>query len=450
MKTIKKLVIFTFAVILATVSLAPSTYSWYTHNGTESGNKIGYSDNIPISVKSAQNTVSMTTNIADSNGEIISRSKYQEKNGAAYPTVTTGSAEANSGDNVTAAKISVAGNAVKYYKTTFTNSGTNDVFVDLNVKTMPNNADFYIGTTSPTVNEKAYASRAVRTKATGTTVRVYFKTYSGYSSFWAVDNGSLDTSHSVGSSNTTTNDINIAYTVNGDETMAMMTKCPTGDSVPEGQTLDGGTTKVYYYDVPSNASSFYFFNHWYMYSSSNREWNRTIDITDLTAGKLYYLNGGRVDEKYKAYTARAVDTNLVAVNTYYSNVRMSMGNAVYADIGLKKTSDAEDFIPEYYGASISYSSASTSIATVNIDGLITPKSQGSTNITTTITGRYGDTKTLTTAVSIPASISEVPIITNVRVPAKQGTTAGKVEIDWYALNKSTSATMTTGNIFYTL
>ena len=445
MKTIKKLMIFTFAIILATVCLVPSTYSWYTHNGTSSGNKINYSDNIPISVKSAANTISMTTNIADSNGEIISRSKYQEKNGSPYPTVTANDEEENVGDNVTAAKISVAANAVKYYKTTFTNSGTNDIFVDLNVKTMPNNADFYIGTTSPTVNEKAYASRPVRTKVTGTTVRVYFKTYSGYSSFWSVDNGNLYPNNTVGSSNGTTNDINIAYTVNGTESMYKMTKCPTDDS-----TTDGGTSKVYYYDVPSNASSFYFFNHWYLCSSTNREWNRTIDITDLTAGKLYFLNGGQVDGQYKAYTARAVDKNLVAVNSYYSNVRMSLGNSVYADIGLKKDSDSEDFIPEYYGASIAYSSASTSIATVNIEGLITPVAQGSTNITTTITGKYGDTKTLTTAVSIPANITEVPIITNVRVPAKSGDTAGSVEIYWYALNKSSSTNMTTGNIYYTI
>ena len=429
MKKIKKLVIFAFALALATVSLAPSTYSWYTHNDTDTGNKINYSDNIPISVKSAQNTVLMTTYVSDANG-----------------TATTTSASSIS------LPANATSNAVKYYKTTFTNSGTNDIFVDLNVKTMPNNADFYIGTTSPTVNEKAYASRPVRTKVTGTTVRVYFKTYSGYSSFWSVDNGTLNPNNAVGSSNGSTNDINIAYTVNGTESMVKMTKCPTADS-----TTDGGTSKVYYYDVPSNASSFYFFNHWYLCSSTNREWNRTIDITDLTAGKLYYLNGGQVDGQYKSYTARAVDTELVAVNSYYSNVRMSLGNAVYADIGLKKTSDAEDFIPEYYGASIAYSSSNTSKATVNIDGLITPiatTTSGSTDtpvtVTTTITGKYGDTKALTTSVSIPANITEVPIITNVRVPAKSGDTAGKVEIDWYALNKSSSTTMTTGDIYYTI
>lgn len=422
MKTIKKLVIFTLAVILATVCLVPSTYSWYTHNGTASGNKINYSDNIPISVKSAANTITMTTFESDANGT------------ASSTTATTISLPKNA-----------TSNAVKYYKTTFTNSGTNDVFVDLNVKNMPNNADFYIGTTSPTVNEKAYASRPVRTKVTGTTVRVYFKTYSGYSSFWSVDNGNLYPNNAVGSSNGSTNDINIAYTVNGTESMVKMTKCPTADS-----TTDGGTSKVYYYDVPSNASSFYFFNHWYLCSSTNREWNRTIDITDLTAGKLYYLNGSQVDGQYKAYTARAVDKNLVAVNSYYSNVRMSLGNSVYADIGLKKDSDSEDSIPEYYGSSISYSSASTSIATVSIEGLITPVAQGSTNITTTITGKYGDTKALTTAVSIPANITEVPIITNVKVPAKSGDTAGSVEIYWYALNKSSSTNMTTGNIYYTI
>jgi hypothetical protein len=124
---------------------------------------------------------------------------------------------------------------------------------------------------------------------------------------------------------------------------------------------------------------------------------------------------------------------------------MSSGAGVFADIGLKKTGDADGFVPEYYGASISYSSANSSICTINRDGLITPTGTGNTTVTTTITGKYGDTDTITTSVNIPSKIKQVPVIQNVRVPAGE-----KVKIDWYALNKSPQSEMTTSALYYTL
>lgn len=481
MKKIKKLTVVIVVLVMVLLSFVPSTFSWYPHNASSTGNKVNYTDDIPLSVKSAISTVSCTTYLADENGNTMSLTDYRKKTGEDYSPVN--GYETASNDNVVATKVSVSPqNAIKYYKTTLINQGANDVFVDLNVKTMPNNADFYIGTTSPTVNEKAYASRAVRTKVTATTVRVYFKTHSSMSSYWSQSNydkrlvnekgtyqidanGNLTEKEITSDNNKpgssfqqdddtgTNNDINISFTVEGREYQAKMLKCPDADTVNNDNT---GLTSVFYYDLPTNTTSFFFFNHWYLRSSSNREWNRTLDITDLTAGKLYYLDGTTVDGKYKSYKARAIDTELVAVNSYYSYVRMSLGNNVFADIGLKKTSDAEDFIPEYYGSSIKYSSSNANKATVNIDGQIAPvatTTSGNTDtpitVTTTITGRYGDTKVLATSVSIPASISDVPIITNVKVPAMKDSTFGKVEIDWYALNKGSSA-MTTGNIFYTL
>ena len=427
MKTTKKLAVLGLAAVLAAVSFIPSTFSWYTRESTE-GRKFNYNNaNLPISIKSAADTITMSTYISDANGN-----------------ATTTAVNA----------IDVAPGEIKYYKTTFTNSGSNDIYLDFGTSNLGNDADFIIGTVSPTLNEKAYASRPERTKVTSSYVRVYFKTYSGFLSYWGTDSGSLDTTHDVGNENTTSNDINIAYTVNGTETMAMMKKCPT-----ESASDASGTTKVYYFDLPSNTTSYYFFNHWYLCSASNREWNRTIDISDLTAGKLYYLNGSKVDEKYKAYTAKPVDTELVALNSYYNYVRMSQGTSVFADIGLKKSSDDPDFVPEYYGKSISYSSSDTSVAKVNGDGIITPVSGGTAIITTTITGRYDDTTSketdvlkIKTTVDIPSSISQVPIITNVKVPARANEQNGEVEIDWYALNKSNKSDkrMTTSGLFYTI
>lgn len=446
MKTIKKLSVIAFVLILTTICCSiPSTFSWYSHNADAEGKKINYHDNLPVSIKSDDTSglglVSVKTYTSDENG-----------------VATTNEVTA-----INVPKNVSKPNVIQYYKTVMTNSGSNDVMVDFNVKALPNNADFYIGTTSPTVNQKAYASRPIRTKTAYDKVRVYFKPHDDMLSYWAVDDGSLDVEHEVGSSNETTNDINIAYKVNGTETKAMMTKCTNEDTDTSGSVTTTGlvSKKVYWFDLPSNTESFYFFNHWYQKSDSNREWNRTIDITDLTAGKMYYLTGGKVDEKYKEYAVKSVNTNLVAVNSRYTYVRMSLGNSVFADIGLKKTKDNdEDFVPDYYGSTINYTVTSqtpasndpekSTVISVNRDGLITPVNSGKATITTKITGVFGDEQTLTTDVDIPESITEVPVITNVKIPAAASGDISRVEIDWYAINKSTKDDLTTGNLFFTI
>lgn len=450
MRTTKKLIVLTMVAILAVVSFVPATFSWYLHSGELEGKLIRYSDNLPISIKSGSGTISMQTYEADANGI------------AGSDTVT----------GISVAPDSSTQKAVKYYKTVFTNSGNNDVYLDFETNNLANNADFVIGTLSPTLNEKAYASRPVRTKVTNDTVRIYFKPNTNMSSYWSVDNGRLlretgtympdgttpsstadaGSSAQTSSSTGTTNDINLSYTAGGKEVQVMMSKCPTADS-----NWSSTGTKVYYYDIPSSTTSFYFFNHWYLRSSSNREWNRTLDITDTTQGKLYYMTNNSIDGKYKEYKAKDVDTNLVALNQYYSKVRLSMGASSHADIGLKKDSDTEDpdFVPEYYGSSITYTSANTGIATVNKDGLVTPVAAGSTTITTKVTGRFGDYKEVTTTIDIPTNISEVPIIQNLHLGA-QGTTnekggpGNRVVVDWYVINRSASATMTTSSLYFTL
>ena len=431
MKT-KKLVVLTLAMLMAAMTLIPSTFSWYSHSATASGNLMKYTkSSLPVSMKTAANSVSVSTKLADQNA-------------------------VESGDALTS--FSVAANSIQYYVTTLTNTGSNDVYLDLQLGTLPNSADVRVGTNSPVVNQKAYASRAARTKKSSNTVRVYFKTHSSMTDYWnqancKAENKTLDTSN-VGSSNTTTSDMNIAYSVDGDEQYYRLERCPNTDA-----TTYGGTDRIFYYDVPSNAEYFYFFNHWYFKSASNREWNRTINISDLTAGKLYYLNGEKVDNKYKAYTARPVDDTLLAVMESYDTVRMSLGSNVTADISLKKESENEDdeFTPDYYGASITYSSGDTSKCTVNSDGLISPKaSTGNTpvRITTTITGKFGDSVSLTTDVTIPTSVDQFPIAQNIKVPC-QGTTdsngaaTNTVKVHWYIINNGSSA-VTPGSVFVTI
>ncbi len=457
MKTTKRLLVLALVGVLALVSFIPATFSWYSHNKSATGSSIHYEDKLDVSVKSSDSSVTLSTVVCDAGGTV---SSTEEVNSV----------------SVSPRAIDSQGSVV-YYKSTLTNSGTNDVMVDLETGDLPNNADFSIGTVSPTLNEKAYASRPVRTKVSDTTVRVYFKPNTDMASYWSKDNGVLNpesgtydvsTGNVIGSGweagasahaaeNTgTSNDINLSYTVDGKEFQVKMNKCMknNSDSVDTNWSKTG--TKVYYYDIPANAEHFFFFNHWYLRSNSNREWNCTIDITDLSPGKLYYLSGASIDGKWKEYKVQPVDATLAAVNTYYQSVRMSLGDSVFADISLKKESetDDEEFVPDYYGAQITYSISGTDLAkaSVNTDGLITPKAtttSGSTDtpitVRTTVTGRFGDSIVKETKVSIPAEINQVPIMKNIKVPAGES-----VDVFWYARNNSTRDTMTTSSIYITL
>ena len=166
MNTTKKLLVIALVAVLAAVSFVPSTFSWYTHNTASDGKKINYNrSDLPVSAKTASGSITMSTVLSDEFGEKTSTSVTGINN--------------------------LAAGSMNYYITTLTNDGDNDVMVDLQMKNLINNADFVIGTISPTLNEKAYASRAVRNKVSYTKTRVYFKTNSSYSSFWAEDNGRL-------------------------------------------------------------------------------------------------------------------------------------------------------------------------------------------------------------------------------------------------------------------
>ena len=433
MNTTKKLLVLIMVAVMAAVSVMPSTFSWYSHNSSADGKTINYTDELPVSMKTSNTSVTMTTVESDVNG-------------VKSDTTVTGASLAPDASTK---------KAVKYYTTTLTNNGSNTVNLDLNMSNLANNADFAIGTLSPTINEKEYASRAVRTKASYKETRIYFKTHSKWSSFWSVGNGTLNTGNMGSTSNGSTNDINIAYRENGatSDTYAKMVGPYTDNS-----GMGNSTTNVYYYDIPSDAEYFFFFNHWYMISSSNRNWNSTIQFKDTTTkGRLYYLTGNVADKDYKECKATAVDKKLVAINSYYDTVRMSTGSSVFADIGLKIDSDEEDFIPEYYGNSIKYKVQSgSSCVSVNNDGLITPKAAGSATIRTTITGKFGDDEYVDTSISIPTSIPQVPILQNIVVPYNGATdSAGnslsnKVEIHWYVINRSANATLSTSSIFFTI
>ena len=117
----------------------------------------------------------------------------------------------------------------------------------------------------------------------------------------------------------------------------------------------------------------------------------------------------------------------------YNSINISLGSTFNA--GLVAGTD-------YVGSSISYSSSSKSVFTVDANGVITPVAEGNAELTTTIKGgAYGDTYSVTTEISVTSASTDsidTPIVTNLEIKptAADGPTVSKVY--WYIKNDSSS------------
>lgn len=131
---------------------------------------------------------------------------------------------------------------------------------------------------------------------------------------------------------------------------------------------------------------------------------------------------------------------------YYSSISIPLG--LTFDAGLVAGTD-------YVGNSISYSSSSKSVFTVDKNGVITPVADGTAKLTTTIKGgAYGDTYSVTTKINVtsPSTDSiDTPIVTNLEIKPKatDGPTVSKVY--WYIKNESSSTiTYTLDDVYISL
>ncbi|MCR5653070.1 MAG: hypothetical protein K6F88_04640 [Ruminococcus sp.] len=413
MKTTKKLFIICLVALMTCVAMMPSTFSWYTHNSVVNGGFMQYSRSaLPVSGSSG---VNVKTVAVDKDGK-----------------------ETNGTTAVTAVNFSSADTNIQYYKTTIKNnsSPSGDVYGDLELGDLLNNAKIKAGITSPVINEKGFDIS--KTPAANDKVRIYFVPTTAYQSFWY-----------NGDTNSADFDMNIRYFISGVKSDVKMTRQSNNNKFKDANT-DEYPTYIYYYDLPSNVNSFFFFNHWFdkEHDAENNDWNRTPDISGINPGTVYRLTGKNIEDSYKLYDTVS-STNVAACMKYYSEVQLDMDG--YIDISLKKTNESseEDFSPDYYGTSISYISSDTSVATVNSDGLVTAAStingnSATANITTTITGTNGDSIQKTTLVTVSKYIKQMPIAQNILVEKGKS-----VDIYWYVINKTNQTGNIASSIFWT-
>lgn len=413
MRTTKKLVVLCLVLVMGIVTVMPSTFSWYDHNGELKGNSMQYTrSNLPVS----SGSVTMTTKKYVMDGNEV---YYDTKGNKEYD------GEAIDGE------ITVDAGKTQYFGTTFTNKGESSAFVNQYLKNVTNLSNVFIGTTAPSLTEKGFSSTVHL--ANNNKIRVYFQ--------WDKANNWNDSGAKV-------------YVV---------CNTPSGKGIHQFDTVNNElknkdelkNVTTYYIDLDKDTTSFYFatdgnksgFND--STGSVSMAWYRTKLITDVQAGKGYYLTGIADDTTFNAaYTSFDIKGGLSTMK-YFDTATLNENQKAYVKL---------DKGTHYTGASASYSASGDYISVDSNSGLITT-AEGFKNgtITTTITSSLGDTTTVTTAVSNPDTLDSVAVATNIEIPKQKEIIDanenkiikdGTALVVWYVVNKSSSP-CTFEDIFYT-
>lgn len=398
MKKSKFAIVIALGLVLCLLCGVTTTFSWFSRPRTESGDSLRWSGQYKIS-----------------NGQNISiKTVESSDDGSTFGE----NAVTNFGGSLEAGKR-------RYFCTEISNSGNAEQNVSLFIKGLKTSgtasaSGLYVGVNKPLKTYRAYndivGSNSTYTKTSLEKYRFY-----------------LDTNNVLSWKDSATT-IRIRYGT-GDASN------PNWQGEPIDMTpISGQNTRVLYVDVPKTAKVVQFYAN---------DVNTGANATPYMLLKAYCPNLA-VDNCYKftlqtntsgSYgnhncDTRSFDKPLTDCANFincYNSINIPLGSTFNA--GLVAGTD-------YVGSSISYSSSSKSVFTVDASGAITPVAEGTAKLTTTIKGgAYGDTYSVTTEISVtPASTDSIdtPIVTNLEIKPKatDGPTVSKVY--WYIKNDSSS------------
>lgn len=400
-------------LVLAAALLIPSTFSWYNHSDSQTGDSMSYSrQKLPVSA----GTVSMVTKKYRMYGNKL---WYDTKGNKEYAKDEQGNVLPDVNSD------SVAASSVQYFGTTITNTGAAPAYVNLYLRNFTNSPTVKIGTLQPSLTHKGLSSSVHLTNKNK--IRVYFQC--DQANNW--NNGSAKKY--------------VVYkTKGGGQTCVEITATtPT--------QVDNKTT--YYVDLGDNTTEFFFASDGNASGfdtstfTPSIPWYRTQTITNVQPETLYKLTGVADDTTFNAQYATKAVPGGVSVKTYFDTATINKNQHAY--VTLNKGTN-------YTGASATYAVTAGSNITVNGNtGYVTTTNySGSATITTTIKGSLGDQTTVTTAVSNPATLAGVPVALNVEVPGKTTNengdeVNGTAEIVWYIDNSATSSDVEFAGIYYT-
>lgn len=411
MKKSKFAIVIALGLVLCLLCGVTTTFSWFSRPREESGDSLGWSGQYKIS-----------------NGKNISIKTVQSSDDGS----TFGENEvADFGGPLQAGER-------RYFCTEISNSGNTEQNVSLFIKNLKTSgtasaSGLYVGVNKPLKTYRSYndivGSGSTYTKTSLEKYRFY-----------------LDTNN-VSSWKDSTTTIKIRYGT-GDATT------PNWQGNPIVMTpISGQSTRVLYVDVPKTAKVVQFYAN---------DVNTGANATPYMLLKAYCPNlavGNCYKFTLQTHTSgsygnhncdtRSFDKPLTDCANFincYNSINISLGSTFNA--GLVAGTD-------YVGSSISYSSSSKSVFTVDANGVITPVAEGNAELTTTIKGgAYGDTYSVTTEISVTSASTDsvdTPIVTNLEIKPKatDGPTVSKVY--WYIKNDSSSTiTYTLDDVYISL
>lgn len=399
MKKSKFAIVIALGLVLCLLCGVTTTFSWFSRPQSESGNSLRWSGQYKIS-----------------NGQDISIKTVESSNdGSTFGE----NAVTNFGGSLEAGKR-------RYFCTEISNSGNAEQNVSLFIKGLKTSgtasaSGLYVGVNKPLKTYRSYndivGSNSTYTKTSLEKYRFY-----------------LDTNN-VSSWKDSTTTIKIRYGT-GDAS-----KNPNWQGNPIVMTpISGQNTRVLYVDVPKTAKVVQFYAN-----DDNTGANATPYMLlkaycpNLAVGNCYKFtlqtntSGSYGNHNCNTCSFDKPLTDCANFVNCYDSINIPLGRTFNA--GLVAGTD-------YVGNSISYSSSSKSVFTVDAKGVITPMAKGTATLTTTIKGgKYGDTYSVTTEISV-TSVStdsiDTPIVTNLEIKptAADGPTVSKVY--WYIKNDSSS------------
>lgn len=398
MKKSKIILVALLSVVLCLLCVFSTTFSWFTRPRSLLGDSLEWNSDNPCNVSKSGSDVTMVTYESTDDGK------------------TFGDTPVTSFSN----NSDIEGGKRKYYRTDITNSGSYAQSVSLYLSSLsfPTNfqGTFCLGVNGPLKTYKNYTPSSMRDQKISSSVKL--------------------------------KNVYVGFNVNQEYTPSDYKMHWWNDQGSEGDSDIEPFSKLNKSDVSYNNSNYnmtYSTIDWVatkgkMWHPSSNYWGYADDNTDINTYNTFYMyyweNNYHVDYVQSGKAA--------GLNTFYSSASVKVGNT----ISLAATGQG----------TITYSSSNSEVASVSTTGVVRGGRAGTATITATSTGIYGDTVKSTCEVTVYNSsqylLSDVPIVTNLKVAAGSDTESGYTteSVYWYIKNDSNTRGMryTISDIYLTL